>query len=182
MNYKDYFKNGLYESLDLSEELRRFRTPADVAKFRREKGLPEPTRREMLGGISTDRENRRRNPNSISMDPYSSDDVEEVNPDMDRLSPRDPRRPENLGSLSASRSADPENGRARYRTQRLLDAVHYFSNVHNFQLKPEHIEGIDFSMGDPETHIDAIFNKLRQSADLPPRLELMDPRPPRHTR
>lgn len=159
MNYKNYFKNTLLESLYFSEELRRFRTPAAAAAFRKQRGLPEPERREMLGDISTDRGNRRNNPYSMPMNLQSSDEVE-VNPDMARLTPVTRRNnPDPIPTPISTEGEHWEAKMKKLRNERLLATVHFFSRL-GHMLTPEDIEGIDFATGHTGRHIDTIARRL----------------------
>jgi hypothetical protein len=45
-------------------------------------------------------------------------------------------------------------------TRRLLNTVHYFSREHGIQLEPKHIEGIDFSDPNFQSHIDTVSSRL----------------------
>lgn len=46
------------------------------------------------------------------------------------------------------------------KTKNLLNTVHYFSRQHGVELNAKHIEGIDFSNPDIQSHVDAISSRL----------------------
>lgn len=84
------------------------------------------------------------------------------------FSPRDPekttaKRWEKTRFVSNAQSSLPpteEEMQRRARIRNLLDTVHHFSRNHGIELKPEHIEGIDFNNPDIRLHIAEIARRL----------------------
>lgn len=81
-----------------------------------------------------------------------------------RLTREEDRLPERSSRRRASRARvenAPESEVSREEiTRNLLDTVHHFSRNHNISLTPEHIEGLDFSNPDIESHIKEISRRL----------------------
>ena len=46
------------------------------------------------------------------------------------------------------------------KTKNLLNTVHYFSRQHGVELNAKHIEGIDFSNPDIQSHVDVISSRI----------------------
>lgn len=78
-------------------------------------------------------------------------------------SPHTPSHTPSRETAAAQQAAEKAAAMAeQIRVGNLLNAVHHYSRNFGISLKPEHIQGIDFSTGSLDDHIDQI------SARLPP--------------
>jgi hypothetical protein len=53
--------------------------------------------------------------------------------------------------------------------ENLLKAIHFYNKNFDIKLKPEHLEGIDFSTGSHDDHLNAIAKKLDEPIKFTPK-------------
>ena len=167
MNLKEYYKQLLSEEIKKS-------TPQEYALIRQNLGLPpRSTTETLLYSAGSDRE--------LSVARRAATNANNFNAFYKPLQSKNmnsPNKPpeEYLNGLRTSwRNWTPTPGNRPFRdampataedkervekTKNLLNTVHYFSRQHGVELNAKHIEGIDFSNPDIQSHVDAISSRI----------------------
>lgn len=176
MTLKEYFKNCLLKNLHESKSERKERTPRTLLDIQKEDKPPlnpvsidpiDPLEAEEGGVDDTVANLIQSGRKKLMGHDYAAYRAARAARIADRLyaqyqRPVYPRKGSTrlVRDVESSSVPTEEEIQKTLRTRNLLDTIHHFSREHDIELKPEHIEGIDFSNPDIKSHIAEITRRL----------------------